>query len=318
MAANNIIVHSADKSYPSEVLSGESDVQNNPLKYRLFQWLRDNPTQRKRGFLRKAAVALHIDYAKNKKILWNYSSLFKTDIRASPEFERHSKSGVCSKPDSQHAVFAGALVPDCLDRHKYSEVEQLAIEAGWRLSKNRNRILIWDQPFGKEQIRIGRIQWWTTSLVRIHVLKPQNLGRAKQLVYNAFVTTGLINNLVISEEFLDSINWHDNHDVYTTDHNLPYKKITTYAELGIKAIKMGDYSHRNCVEVEVVKPDIVGKYEQLMDKLSKAFEKSDLEKAGLAKIVQVSSEAIQQFNVFLQDVSKPKGAPGGKLDRMYE
>ena len=116
MAANNTVDYSADMSYSSEVLSEESDVHNNPLKYRLFQWLRDNPPQRKRGFLRKAAAALHIDYAKNKKILWNYSSLFKTDIRASPEFERHSKSGVCSKPDEQHAVFAKLNVPICLDR----------------------------------------------------------------------------------------------------------------------------------------------------------------------------------------------------------
>jgi hypothetical protein len=64
------------------------------------------------------------------------------------------------------------------------------------------------------------------------------------------------------------------------------------AELGVKVIKMGDYSHRNYVEVEVIKPDIIGKYEKLVDKLFKAFEKNDLEKAGLAKIVQVSSEAI--------------------------
>lgn len=49
---------------------------------------------------------------------------------------------------------------------------------------------------------------------------------------------------------------------------------------------MGDYSHRNYVEVEVIKPDIIGKYEKLVDKLFKAFEKNDLEKAGLAKIVQ--------------------------------
>lgn len=317
MATNNIIVHSADKSYPSEVLSEESGAQNNPLKYRLFQWLRDNPTQRKRGFLRKAAVALHIDYAKNKKILWNYSSLFKTDIRASPEFERHSKSGVCSKPDSQHAVFAGAFVPDCLDRHKYSEVEQLAIEAGWRLSKNRNRILIWNHPvlFGKEQVFIGRIQWWTTSLVRIHVLKPQNLGRAKQLVYNAFVTTGLINNLVISEELLDSIRWHDTHDVYVTDHNLPYKKITTYSELGVKAIKMGDYSHRNCLEVEVVKPDIVGKYEKFVTQVTKILEQHEVKDVKLVKILEANSEAIQQFNAYLREVSAPK-VQGSK--RLYE
>ena len=308
MPANNPVDYSADMSYPSEVLSEESDVQGNPLKYRLFQWLRDNPTQRKRGFLRKAAATLHIDYAKNKKILWNYSSLFKTDIRASPEFERHSKSGVCSKPDSQHAVFAGALVPDCLDRHKYSEVEQLAIEAGWRLSKNRNRILIWDHPvlFGKKQVFIGRIQWWTTGLVRIHVLKPQNLGRAKQLVYNAFVTSGLINNLVISEEFLASLRWHDTHDVYVTNHNLPYKKITTYSELGVKAIKMGDYSHRNCLEVEVVKPDIVGKYEKFVTQLIKIFEQYGVKDLESAKILEANTLAIQQFNAYLREVSAPK------------
>ena len=87
------------------------------------------------------------------------------------------------------------------------------------------------------------------------------------------------------------------------------------AELGVKVIKMGDYSHRNYVEVEVIKPDIIGKYEKLVDKLFKAFEKNDLEKAGLAKIVQVSSEAIQQFNTYLREVSAPK-VQGSK--RLYE
>jgi hypothetical protein len=193
-----------------------------------------------------------------------------------------------------------------LDRKKYSKVDELAIKAGWTLSENRNQALIW-----KNQLHIGRIEWWATGRVRVHVEKPINLGRAKQLVYNAFVTNSLIGDRVISEKFLADVEWYESHDVYETDRKLPYSIITSYGELGIKAIKTGDSSNPKAIEIEIVKAPIIEKYEELVGKLTVLFDKtitsSELEKARLVETVEESSKTIRQFNAFLQAVSAPKG-----------
>jgi hypothetical protein len=293
-------------------------AQSEPLKYRLFEWLRENPKKRERGYLRKAAIELHIDYDLKKDLLWRYASEFKTDIRSLPENGRGSNSRVCSKPDSQHAVFAEVVVPDCLSREKfYGEVTGLAVDVGWRLSKNSNHNLIWD----KEQFTVGRIQWWVTGRVRIHLVNPRKvaepMGLVKQLLYRAFIASGLIADLSISEGFLRDVIWYDNHDVYNYDRPLPYKKITTYKELGIPVIVTGDISHKRSLEVHVIKPDIVTKFERLVESLNKAFTQSELEKAGMAKILEQNTLAIQGFNNYLAEVSKPK-SEAKKVDRLYE
>jgi hypothetical protein len=283
------------------------------LKYRLFQWMREHPKERKHGFLRKAAIFLHIDYAKNKQTLWTYSSQFRTDMRSLTEYGQRSKKLVCSCPDSQHGVFAEVVVPGCLDRKKFGEITGYAVGAGWVSSKNKNRVLIWD----KERSSVGRVQWWMTGRVRVHVVKPQTLARAKQLLYKAFIASGLIADLMISEQFLSEVRWFSAHDVYVYDKALPYKKITTYKELGVDEIVTGDFSHRKALEVHVVKPDIVSKFELLVETVSKAFAKSELEKAGLSKLLEQNTVAIQSFNNYLSEVSKPKrDVP--KVDRLYE
>ena len=292
-------------------------VQTEPIKYRLFQWLRENPSMRKRGYLRKAAAELNIDYHAKKELLWKYASEFKTDIRSLPENGRGSKCRVCSKPDSQHACFAEVFVPECLSRERFVEVTKLAQDVGWRLSKNKNRNLSWDL----EQFSVGRVQWWINGRVRVHVVKPERavepLGKVKQLLYKAFIASGLIANLEISEAFLKEVIWYSAHDVYDYDRPLPYKKIVTYRELGVETIVTGDVSHRSGLEVHVVKPDIVSKFERLVESLGKAFTKSELDKVGLGKVLEQNSLAIQGFNAYLAEVSKPSREVK-KVDRLYE
>jgi hypothetical protein len=301
-----------------KVLGKAGKVPDEPMKYQLFAWLRDNPSIRKRGYLKRAAVELKIPYKEKKELLWRYASEFKTDIRSLPQNGRGSNSRVCSKPDSQHAVFAEVGVPDCLSREKYyAEVTNLAVDVGWRLSKNSNHNLIWD----KEQYSVGRVQWWVTGRVRVHLVNPHKVDEpmalVKQLLYGAFIASGLIADLKISEGFLRDVIWYDNHDVYDYDRSLPYKKITTYKELGINAIITGDISHRHSLEVHVIKPDIVTKFERLVDAVNKAFTQSELEKAGMAKILEQNTVAIQGFNNYLAEVSKPR-SEAKKVDRLYE
>ena len=103
------------------------------------------------------------------------------------------------------------------------------------------------------------------------------------------------------ERFVDSVDWYSSHDTYDTPDNksLPYMKITTYEGLGVKVIKTGDVSHRNKLEVEVVKPKIVERYEELVSWLKINAEVSN---DMLAK----NCKAIEQFNEFLEAVSSPK------------
>ena len=300
-----------------KVLGKVGKVPDEPLKYRLFAWLRDNPTCRKRGYLKQASIDLGIVYKDRKELLWRYASEFKTDIRSLPEGGRGSGLRVCSKPDSQHACFAEVFVPGCLSRVRFPDVSRLAGEVGWRLSKNRNANLIWD----KEQYSVGRVQWWVNGRVRVHLVDPykvkEPMGRVKQLLYQGFVASGLIADLKISEAFLKEVRWFSTHDVYDYGKPLPYKKITTYRELGIEEIVTGDLSHRKCVEVKTIKPDIVTKYEALVDLLREDIVQGKLDRETYSKVIDQNTQVIQGFNAYLSEISKSKvGAE--KLGRLYE
>jgi hypothetical protein len=278
-------------SLKGQVSGKVGKASNEPLINRVFQWLREHPNVKGRGKLRKLAFDLGLDYQKNKKYLWKLSSQWQTNLRN----ERGSKTTVRSKPDEQHAVFAKAKTPACLDRKKDPAITAKAVSVGWRLSKNRNKILLWDEP------GLGRVQWWETGSVLVHVAKPIQMARVKTLLYHAFNNTGLIYNWEIMAQFVNSADWYSSHDTYDTPDNkpLPYMKITTYEVLGVKAIKTGDFSHRNKLEVEVAKPKIVERYEELIGLLKS---NADVSNEVLAK----NSKIIEQFNEYLAAISSPK------------
>ncbi len=280
-----------DSSLEGQVSGKVGKASNEPLLNRVFQWFREHPTVKGRGKLRKLALDLGLDYQQNRKYLWKLSSQWKTDLRN----ERGSKTAVRSKPDAQHAVFAEAKAPACLDRKKNVDVTANAVSVGWHLSKNRNRILFWDEP------GLGRVQWWETGTIFVHVAKPVRMARVKTLLYHAFNNTGLIFDWEIMEQFVNSADWYSSHDTYDTPDNkpLPYMKITTYEVLGVKAIKTGDFSHRNKLEVEVAKPKIVEHYEKLVDLLKSSAEVSN-------EVLAKNSKIIEQFKEYLVAVSSPK------------
>jgi hypothetical protein len=143
------------------------------------------------------------------------------------------------------------------------------------------------------------------------------MGKVKQLLYRAFVSSGLIADLEISERFLKDVQWFSSHDVYMYDRSLPYKKITAYKEFGVEEIVTGDLSHRRGLEVKTIKPDIVTKYEALVALLTKNLEAGKLERDTYSKIVEQNTLAIQGFNSYLSEVSKPK-SNGKSVNRLYE
>jgi hypothetical protein len=195
------------------------------------------------------------------------------------------ESGVGSKgsPDEQHHVRAEGFVPKSLDRREHTEVVAEAVKAGWTCSTNRNRALIW----GRHRSSYGRIEWWETGKVSVHVRAPQTMGRVKQLLSYAFYESGLIFDSRVFDAFMKQVQWHGwtgAHDVFNTEQKLPYKVIRNYEQYGF-VIKAGDRSHPNAIEVEWVRPDYAEKLEILME---------------------VNMRQLIEFKGFLQDLSTPK------------
>jgi hypothetical protein len=309
-----------DEKVGGKVSGKGGQVTSEPIKARLFEWLRDNPNVRGRGYLKRAARGIKLDYESNKELLWKYASEYRTSLYSLPLNGRGSNLADCPIPDAQHAVYAECQAPECLDRVRYPEVTDLALEAGWKSSRNGNRELYWDLPWGKDGLRLGRIRWWETGTIKVHVLPPQTIARAKQLLYSAFVSTGLILDRDICDNFLDSVDWDSSHDVYFYDKPLPYKKITSYAVLGVTKIVTGDNSHKRGLEVEVCKPKIVKNYEKLVSGLSKLIEhqdeRSNTKDAQIEKLIEMHMQAIQRYDETIAELTQ---APKTKRpERLYE
>ncbi len=187
------------------------------------------------------------------------------------------------KPDDQHHVRAGGYVPKSLDRRSNPEILRDAVKAGWRQSSNRNRVLIWNVQANT----FGRIEWWETGKINVHIRDPHTMGRVKQLLSYAFFQSGLIFDSRVFDAFMKQIEWKGwagAHDVYDTPQKLPYRVIKNYEHLGF-IIKLGDRSHPYSVEVEWVRPEWDEKLESFLE----------------ANIRQM-----QSFSEMLKDLSQPK------------
>jgi hypothetical protein len=256
------------------------------LKALAYQWLRQHLHDKSRGKIKRLADFLHEDYKTKAAYLWQLSSQFKTDVR----------NGLGSKcPKDQHHARAYVYAPKSCDRKLYPEVEKQALECGWELSRNRNRMLVWNKDRS-----IGRVEWWATGKVMIHVTKPQLLSRAKTLLASAFFEK-LVFDKKLMGAFLDKVEWFGSTFVYTPEprHRLPYLVINDFAELGHR-VKMGDISHPYSLEWEWCKPQYAEKVEMLVQQC--------------AQVISTDSQAFKKFNDLLQDLSQPK-QPRPEKDR---
>jgi hypothetical protein len=185
-----------------------------------------------------------------------------------------------------------------------------ALEVGWTLSKNKNRVLVF------KDAQYGRIEWWETRRVVVHVNKPQTLGRVKQFLSNAFFKNGLIFDVNVFSPWIESVQWLGAHDDYETAERLPYKVIDTYKEsLGI-VIKTGDLSHPDSIEVEWCKPSWMERFELLSRQAILNLEQNGKIVETDAKALQQTSQAIAQFNEFMKDLSTPKMESKNRKDPM--
>jgi hypothetical protein len=152
----------------------------------------------------------------------------------------------------------------------------------------------------------GRIEWWETRRCVVHINKPQNLGRVKQFLANAFFKTGLIWDERVFNPWIETVQWLGSHDVYETGERLPYKVIDTYKDSLGFVFKAGDLSDPTSYEFQWCKPSWMERFELLSRQAIFNLEQNGRIVETDAKALQQTSQAIQEFNSFMKDLTAPK------------
>lgn len=157
-------------------------------------------------------------------------------------------------------------VPESLDRKKYPDVTETAVEQGWKLTKARNRYLLWKDP------KRGRLEWHMSGRIKIWCKKPADRGRVNQMLVDAFLSTGLIFDIRIFEAFLRSVRFKGAVLIVETSERLPYLKIDFLKDSNGLIFKMGDASHPHCLEFNFFYPNYAEHSEAAVARLNKTLE----------------------------------------------
>jgi len=204
----------------------------------------------------------------------NYVTKLRSQWRTLPKNERGSKCSV-------HGWRGWCYLPNGVA----VGIRSQAVEVGWVETRARNRWLLWKD-------RLGRLQWFETGRVNLHVRKPANLGKAYQLICNGFSFTGLVTDIKVLEQILSSVRFKGAHYVFPTEQRLPRLTIDLFAKSNGIIIKVGDRSHPHAVEVIACYPDWAERnervLEQLNDTLRRLFEPVALNKVDQKKVDYVA------------------------------
>lgn len=231
---------------------GNGDSENNSLKRQIWKKLDENPLLSPK----ELAKLLDLPYKQYR----NYITKERSNWKYYHESERGSK---CSSFHCYKAkVRMDKGLSDELRGKLHFGAPGLFVGFGWRLSKSRNRFLEW-------RGRYGRVVWFETGSVRLFVKKPGNLGKAKQLFCDAFISTGLLTDLRVFSPILDKISPKSCHFTYETPMRLPMVTIADFAESHGITIKVGDRSHPNAVEVIA---EFTRKQDEIEEKVSYVFD----------------------------------------------
>jgi len=166
------------------------------------------------------------------------------------DWKYYHRNGRVPKVSSVHCWRGWTYVPRVLDRVG-------ARGCGWRLSRGRNRMLIWRDA-------LGCMHWFETGRVNLRVRKPANYGKVCQLVCNGFSWTGLIKSDTILEVVLKGIRFKGAHEVFETGERLPHAVIDKYTRSNGIIIRVGDRTHPTSVEVEYSYMDWAERNERIL------------------------------------------------------
>ena len=188
---------------------------------------------------------LKLDDRTSLQVLANY----KTQWRHNYRNERGLKC-------STHAWRGWCCLPKGL-----GGIRTRAVEVGWKLSRARNRWLLWKD-------RLGRLQWFETGRVNLYVRKPANLGKAYQLICNGLSFTGLVTDMKVLEEILKGVRFKGAHYVFPMGQALPKLTIDLFQKSNGLVIKVGDDTHPDSLEVLATYPDWAERNERLFEQLN--------------------------------------------------
>ena len=200
------------------------------------------------------AKLMNLDYKKYRQTLTNYRNFWVYNH----ENEQGSKCSSlhCFKAKVKFDLSVSQKLRNVID----SDVEKN--QFGWVLSKARNRFLVWKG-------RLGRAVWFESGTVTLHVKRPGNLGKAKQLFCDAFVNSGLLTDVKVLNPILDRIRPKSGHFPYSSGERLPYMVIRDFEESHGIVIKVGDKTHPNAIEVIASFSDAIDLALQKIDNLAK-------------------------------------------------
>jgi hypothetical protein len=150
---------------------------------------------------------------------------------------------------------------------------------GWVCSKARNRFWVWK---GK----LGRVVWFETGLVGLNVRRPGNLGKAKQLFCEAFISSGLVTDFKVLNPVLEKIRPKSGHFPFCAGERLPYMVISDFEHSHGIVIKVGDRTHPDSVEVIASFSDTM---DDALDKLEKLEKAQNKNSEALQKVLSILS-----------------------------
>ena len=224
-----------------ETCSNSESCDSVSLRHRIVAELDENPLLTAKPLCRLLGLdyRAHGKYVANTRAFWKYHHRNEQGSKCSS----HGWRGWC-----------------CLPGEVACGIRTRAVESGWLASRARNRWLLWKD-------RLGRLQWFETGRVSLYVRKPANLGRAYQLICNAFSFTGLITDVKVLEQVLGSVRFKGAHFVFPVGQRLPRLTIDLFAKSNGMIVKVGDTTHPDSIELIAMYPDWAERNERLFEEL---------------------------------------------------
>lgn len=174
------------------------------------------------------------------------------------KWKEYTKNKQALKGLSFHNWHGWIYVPSTVDR-------VLAVKSGWVRTRAKNRYLLWKDG------KLGRLEWFETGRVKVWVKKPASLGKAYQLLADAFFKTALIFDIRVFEPFLKSLRFKGAHAVLDVGERLPYARIDFLKLSNGIVIKIGDTTHPTGIEVEFCYPTWGEANERLLSEILKSL-----------------------------------------------
>jgi len=248
----NVLAGAQDRRRSSSVNHNDYDDYYASLQQRVSDALDKNPllTPSTLHSILKLDDKTSLQVLANCKTRWRHNHRNERGLKCS----LHGWRGWCYLPTS----FANSGV-SC--NGAVAGIRTRAVEVGWKLSRARNRWLLWKD-------RLGRLQWFETGRVNLYVRKPANLGRAYQLICNGFSFTGLITDIKVLEQLLSTVRFKGAHYVFSVGERLPRLTIDLFAKSNGVIIKVGDVTHPDSLEVIATYPDWAERNERMFEQLN--------------------------------------------------